>query len=86
MHRSFKERVMIDLLAVLRRKGNRAPAASRPGVMPPASAAGPHAAPRPEDCAGAEQVPTEAPDVGCDPYNSGVFDRADSWSRVNRRS
>jgi len=75
---------MIDWPGVLRRKGNRAPAAARPGAVPASRAAGPP--PVPEGCAGTAQAATERPDGGCDPYNSGVFDRADSWSRVNKRS
>lgn len=26
------------------------------------------------------------PDEGSDPYNSGLFDRGESWTRVNKRS
>ncbi|HUO82213.1 MAG TPA: hypothetical protein VM616_05075 [Gammaproteobacteria bacterium] len=77
---------MIDLLGAIRRRG-RSTATSAPAAgAPQAPVSSRHAATAPEAGAPATQEPPHDADVGCDPYNSGMFDRADSWSRVNKRS
>lgn len=55
-----------------------------------ASPIGRHPASRAAD-ASARQPVLDNPDFsvqeeGIDPYNSGVFDRSESWARVNKRS
>ena len=76
---------MIDLLGAIRRRGRTATSAPAAGA-PLAPAPSRHAATAPEAGAPATQEPPHEAEVGCDPYNSGMFDRADSWSRVNKRS
>lgn len=86
---------MFNPLDVIRKKARPAaqPApVSATRVRPPTDATGTHAVPdRPDEQTPCATDATNATDPsvaadGCDPYNSGMFDRRDSWSRVNKRS
>ncbi|MBA3563010.1 MAG: hypothetical protein H0W33_03195 [Gammaproteobacteria bacterium] len=86
---------MMNLFGFLKKKKQivggetTSPTGSHPAV-PLAGATGRHATLNPEAARVASLL--DNPDLalqadeGVDPYNSGLFDRSESWARVNKRS